>query len=150
MKFLRLTIPVMLAVTLSACGGSGGLGNVFGGNPRGNQCNTGTSEQVVSPTPGQTSSNVNQITIVASSNNNTLYSNYQNWYIYVTDNFGNRVQGGQLNLVPDPGAPQPYSSDFYYSSQLPQTLPPGATWNVHLTEYNGNGCTDVPLQSFST
>jgi len=49
MKFLRLTIPVMLVVTLSACGGSGGLGNILGGNPRGNQCNTGTSEQ---PPPG--------------------------------------------------------------------------------------------------
>ncbi len=150
MKFLRLTIPVMLVVTLSACGGSGGLGNVFGGNPLGSQCNTGTSEQVVSPTPGQTSSNVNQITIVANGNGNTLGQNYQQWYIYVSDNFGNRVQGGQLNLVSDTGAPHPYSSDYYYSSQLPQTLPPGATWNVYLTEYNGNGCSDVPLQSFST
>jgi hypothetical protein len=150
MKFVRLAVPLAMAVTLSACGGSGGgLGNVFGGNPLGSECATGTSEELVSPAPFQTSSNVNQITIVANGNNNQLYQNYQNWYIFVTDGFGNQIQGSQLSLVSDTGAPHPFSSDFYYQSQFPQTLPAGQTWNVHLTEYNA-GCSDVPLQSFST
>jgi hypothetical protein len=152
MKFLRRIIPVALLLGLSACGGSGGgLGNIFGGNPSGSECQTGTAQELAAPQAFTTASNVNQVTIVANGNVNALYQNYQNWYIYLTDSFGDRIQGAQLNLVADPGGPHPYPSDFYYSSQLPQTLPSGVTWNVFLTEFNNsNGCAAVPMAGFST
>ncbi len=153
MSTLRLLLPAALAlVGLSACGGSGSVGNVFGGNPQGFQCQTGTSQQVVSPTPGQLATNVNQITIVTNGNSNSLYTNTSNWHLYVTGNYaGGSIQGGTLSLVSDTGAPHPYSSDFYYTSTLSQTLPPGVTWQVYLSPYNNtSGCQDIPLQSFST
>ncbi len=147
MNHLRLICALALACSLCACGGSG-TGNL-GGLLYNNQCNTGTQVQLVSPVPGQPASNVSQIMIVANGNSNTLYSSYSQWYLYVTDTNGNQVQGGPLNLADGRSQPHPYTSDFYYTSQLQETLPPGAAWNVFLTQNNGS-CTPVPLQAFST
>jgi hypothetical protein len=151
MKLARLILPAIALAALTACGGGGGvLGNNPVFNGAGGECQTGTSEELASPTPGAYAQNVNSITIVANSNNNALYQGYQNWYIYLTNSYtGQTVTGGQLNLVPFPGGPQPYPSDFYYSSQLQQTLPSGGTWNVYLTQFSGS-CQAVPLQSFTT
>lgn len=147
MNTLQLFIASLLVVGLSACGGGSG-GNLFGPPPQTTECNTGTAVELANPLPGQSASNVNQITIVANGNTNTLYNNYQNWYIYVSNGYS-QYQGGQLNLVANPSGPHPYPSDFYYSSQFSQTLPAGNTWTVYLTQYNG-GCNAVPLQNFST
>ncbi len=146
MNTLRLFTVSMLVLGLSACGGGSG-GGIFNPTPQ-TECNTGTAVELASPLPGQSTSNVNQIIVVANGNSNVLYNNHQNWYVYVSDGFS-QIQGGQLNLVPYNTGPHPYTSDFYYSSQLSQTLPAGNTWNVYLTQYNG-GCNPVPLQGFST
>ncbi len=149
MKVLRLILPAAVAATLCACGGSGigSPGSLLGGQTP--ECATGTQVELVSPLPGQPTSNVSQLTIVANGNSNTLYSNHQNWYLYVTNAYGSQIQGAQLNLVSDPNGPHPYGSDFYYSSQLTQTLPSGSSWNAYLSE-NGAACSPVPLQGFST
>lgn len=150
MNSLRPFTVAAVVLCLSACGGSGG-GNLFGGVPTTTYCQTGTAEQVASPTPNQITSNVNQIIIVASGNTDAIYSNPQSWSVFVTaTNGGYSIQGGALNLVPDPTGPHPYTSDFYYASNLQQTLPSGLTWNVYLTQNNGIGCNAIPLQSFST
>ncbi len=153
MKVLRLLAPAMALAALSACGGGGGglLGGIGGGNGGyGYTCNTGTSEQLASPLPGSYAPGTNAITIVANGNNNNLYNSYQNWYVYLTNTYsGQTINGGQLNLVSDPNGPHPYNSDFYYSSQLQQSVPSGGSWNVYLTQYNGS-CNAVPLQGFTS
>jgi hypothetical protein len=154
MKALRLALPLALVSTLAACSGSGGglggLSPIFGGNSPGLQCQTGTSVQLANPLPLQNNaSNVNQITIVANGSSNQLYSSYQNWYVFVVDSFGQQVTGNNLSLVPYPNGPHPYSSDFYYASQLPQTLQGGQTYTAYLARYD-ESCSPVPLQTFST
>jgi hypothetical protein len=148
MSLGRLAILLTLAVSVAACSGTGGLiGGIGGILP----CNTGTQVQLASPLAGQSGvSNLSQITLVANGNSNNLYSTYQNWYVYVSNGFGTQIQGGQLNLVADPNGPHPYASDFYYSSQLQQTLAQGQTWNAFLAEQNAGSCSAVPLGSFST
>lgn len=153
MKTLRFTIPLALVGLLTACSGSGGLGGlspIFGGGPGAISCQPGTSVQLASPQPFQSStSSVNQITIVADGNSNTLHSTYQNWYVYLIDNSGRQITGGPLSLVDGRSLPHPYNSDFYYNSQLSQTLPSGMTYTAYLARQD-QSCNAQPLQSFST
>lgn len=145
MHILRWVIPAVLVVALSACSGSGGLGNIFG--PQGNPCIPGTAVQMVSPTPNQFNSNVSSVTIVASGDTDNIHPNPGSWSVFVQSSFAT-INGGGLNPVPDPGAPHPFTSDFYYQSQLQQTLPPGATWTVDLQQ--NTGCAPVAIATFST
>jgi hypothetical protein len=152
MSLLRLTLPAGLLMALTACGG-GGLGGVLGPNPingGGPICNAGTQVQLANPLPAQTgvSPSIGQITIVANGNSNTLYNTYGQWYLTLTDQFGNTITGGNLRLVSDPSGPHPYTSDFYYASSIGQ-LPSGATWQVNLNDQSGTGGV-CPLNSFST
>jgi hypothetical protein len=151
MRALRLLLPLALVSALAACSGTGGgLGGPLFGGSGSLQCQPGTSVQLANPQPFQTNaSNVNQITIVASGNSNALYSTYQNWYIYVVDNFGQQITGGNLSLVDGHTLTHPYGSDFYYASQLPQTLQPGDTYTAYLARYD-QSCNPLPLQTFST
>lgn len=152
MKVLRILAPALLLAGLCACGGGGGGGLFGGGNPIGfgTECNTGTAEELANPQPNTYAPGANQITLVASGNNNNLYSSYQNWYVYVVNTYtGQTIQGNQLTLVSDPNGPHPYQSDFYYGSSLQQSLPGGGSWNVYLAQYSGS-CTAIPLQSFTT
>lgn len=149
MSFIRLALASSLVFALTACGG-GGIGNILG--PIGGtqtQCDTGTQVQLSNPQPDQTgvSTNIGQITIVANGQNNALHNSYNQWYLTLTDQFGNTIQGGNLSPVPRNG-PAPYASDFYYASSIGQ-LPAGSTWSVKLNEQNAN-CAAVPLQTFST
>jgi hypothetical protein len=152
MSLLRLTPAAALLVALTACGGGGsGLGGIIGLNPGpGPVCNAGTQVQLANPQPGQTgvSPNISQITIVANGNSNLLYNSYNQWYLTLTNQFGQSIPGGNLTLVSDQNGPHPYSSDFYYASSIPQ-LQQGATWQVNLTDRTGTGGT-CPLNSFST
>lgn len=150
MSLIRLALASSLVLALTACGG-GGIGNILG--PIGGtqvQCDPGTQVQLANPQPNQTgvSGNIGQITIVASGQNNTLYNSYSGWYLTLTDQFGNQVQGSNLALVSYPNGPHPYASDYYYGSNFGQ-LPAGSTWTVKLNEQNAN-CSAVPLQAFST
>jgi len=148
MTALRI-VPLALVLALTACSGSGsGLGNIFGGNPSSNYCQPGTQVQLVNPAPFQLSSNVNQITIVANGDTDNIHPNPQNWSIILQGNFGT-INGGDLVATDGRALPHPFTSDFYYQSQLGQTLPAGMTWAVSLQQNNSN-CTPVPLQSFST
>lgn len=140
----RWVVFVVVAAALTACSANGiGLG--------GNQiCSTGTQTQLTNPTSGQTgvSTTIGQIIFVANGNNNQLYSTYSQWQLTLVDNFSLVTNGGRLVLVPDPSAPHPYPSDFYYSSSIPQ-LSPGHTYSVSLG-IAGGSCTSIPLGSFST
>jgi hypothetical protein len=152
MSYLRLTLAAGLLVTLTACGG-GGLGNIggiVGGlNGGGPFCNSGTQVQLADPQPGQTgvSTTIGRIVIVANGNNNNLYNTYNQWYLTLTDQFGDTITGSNLTLVSFHGI-QPYASDFYYASNIGQ-LPTGATWQVNLNDQNGTSGV-CPLNSFST
>jgi hypothetical protein len=153
MSLLRLTLSAGLLTALTACGG-GGLGSVIGGgnpiNGGGPICNAGTQVQLANPQPGQSgvSPTIGQITIVANGNSNTLYNTYGQWYLTLTDQFGNTITGGNLRLVSYQTGPHPYASDFYYASSIGQ-LPSGATWQVNLNDQSGAGGV-CPLNSFST
>lgn len=150
MSLIRLALASSLVFALSACG-SGGIGNILGpiNNPQ-IQCDPGTQVQLANPQPGQTgvSGNIGQIIIVANGNNNTLYNTYNQWFLTLTDQFGNTVQGSNLTPVSYPSGPHPYASDYYYGSNFGQ-LAAGSTWTVKLTEQNAN-CAPMPLNSFST
>ena len=157
MRLFRPAIMTTLAaLVLSGCGSSGsGNSNPGGtfpvpGGPPVSQC-TGTQVQLANPTPYQSgvSPTIGSITVVANGNNNALYSTYQQWQVLLFDNFNDPpIIGNALQLVPDKNGPQPYNSDFYYSSSLQgQYLQPGTTWTVVLS--NSQGC-EVPLQSFQT
>jgi hypothetical protein len=152
MPYLRLVLASALLVALTACSG-GGLGNVLGPNPiagGGPFCNTGTQVQLADPQSGQTgvSTTIGRIVIVASGNSNNLYNTYNQWYITLTDQFGDTITGGNLSLVSFPNGPHPFASDFYYASNIGQ-LPFGATWQVNLNDQSGTGGV-CPLNSFST
>ena len=147
MHRLRRLIPAALLFALTACGGGGG--GLFGGNPFNNTCQPGSQVQIVSPAPGQFNSNVNQVTIDASTSSDFIHPNPQDWSVVVTSNFGQTITGGPLNPIPDTGAPHPFAQDFYYQSQLSQTLPAGQNWTVGLQQ-NTSSCTPLTLQSFST
>ncbi|HLI95551.1 MAG TPA: hypothetical protein VKT72_05605 [Candidatus Baltobacteraceae bacterium] len=152
MPLTRLALTASLVLALTACGG-GGLGSVLGPNPINNvQCNPGTQVQLANPLPGQTgvSTNTSQITIVANGSNNFLYNSYSQWNVTLVPQYGGGppIQGGPLSLVPDPNGPHPFSSDFYYNSNV-GSLPSGVTWDVQLSEQFGN-CLPVPLNTFST
>jgi hypothetical protein len=141
-------------LALAACNGGGtsnnGTFSPFGPNPFTGQCDPGTQVQLANPQPGQTGVNpgIGSITIVANGNNNTLYNTYSQWNLILQDNFGNTVQGGQLNLTPYPNGPHPYASDFYYQSSIP-SLPFGRNWNVGLVQSFSN-CAPYSLFGFST
>lgn len=153
MSHIRLTLAATLLVALTACG-SGGLGGSLGGlnpiNGGGPICNSGTQVQLANPQPFQTGvpGNIGQIIIVASGNNNNLYSTYNQWFLTLRDQYGDLITGSNLTLVPDPNGPHPYQSDYYYASNIGQ-LPSGATWQVNLNDQSGVGGV-CPLNSFST
>jgi hypothetical protein len=154
MSILRLSLGAALAAALAGCGSSG-LGGTLGGlNPIGGpgslECNTGTQVQLANPQSGSygVPGNIGQVVIVANGNNNTLGSTYGSWYLTLSDQFGDFITGGNLNQYSYPTGPHPFSSDYYYSSSVPQ-LPSGANWNVQLNE-SGANCAAVPLGSFST
>ena len=152
MSILRLGISSALALALTACSGSGGIGSIIGGGANALQCDAGTRVQLANPQSFQSgvSSNVGQITIVADGNSNTLYNTYGQWNVVLTPAFsGYPIQGGSLTPVPYPNGPHPYASDYYYSSSV-QGLTPGTNWNVSLQQNTGTPCTPIPLGSFST
>ncbi len=157
MRVLRIITAGALLAALCACGGGGG-GNIFGpggGNIGQQTCDPGTSVQLARPAYGSYASNVSNIEIVASGNNNTLSNTYQNWNVSVVNQYsGQTFTGNQLSPVPDTNGPHPFTQDFYYNSQLNTTLPSGNTWNVYLNENNYGGyngyCTAYPVGSFST
>jgi len=114
-------------------------------------CNTGTSQQLANPTPGQTGVPTTQgrITVVAFGNNNILFTTYTQWIVTLTDNTGAPWTGGPLSLVSDPSGPHPYPSDFYYASNIPM-LSAGRTYTAYLSQPSAT-CTPVQLPgSFST
>ena len=153
LQLLALSVAVL---GLTACGAgygsSNGNGsyNPFGNNPFGVTCDPGTQVQLANPQPGQNGvpTNIGSITIVANGNANTLYNTYSSWNVTLTDNFGNTVTGGQLNLVPYPNGPHPFLQDFYYSSSIP-TLPFARSWNAYLVQTYSN-CAPYSLFGFST
>jgi hypothetical protein len=134
---------VTAAIGLAACGGS-----TFG--PSTFVCNTGTVQQLASPLQNQTgvSPSIGQITIVAFSNNNTLYNTYSGWAVQLVDNTGTVWNGQALRLVADPSGPHPYTSDFYYASTIPQ-LAPGRIYGTRLLQV-GTACQPLGVGSFST
>lgn len=155
LRFLALSVA---AVGLASCSGAnllggltGNLGGVLGG---GGSCNPGTQVQLANPLPFATgvSPNIGSVTIVASGNNNYLYSNYQSMNITLLDNFGDQIPGGTLQLVSYPNGPHPYNSDFYYQSNF-GTLQSNTTYTAYITLTNGfggfNSCS-YALQSFQT
>lgn len=101
-----------LILALAACSGSGGgLGNILGPVASNGtlECDTGTQVELADPQPGKTvSGNTGRAVIVANGQNNALYDTYGQWNLVLTDQYGERVQGGNLTLVPDPNGFQPY------------------------------------------
>jgi hypothetical protein len=152
LPYLRFLALGAFTLALAACGGGGGTAapGAFGPNPFVAQCDPGTQVQLANPQPGQfgVPTNIGSIVIVANGNNNALYSTYPQWFVILTDNFGNTINGGPLSLTSYPNGPHPYQSDFYYSSSI-GNLPAGATWNAGLVSSNNN-CSADPLGSFST
>ena len=146
---LRLLAFGVAAFAFAGCGG-GSSSNPIGGPGFGTQCDPGTQVQLASPQAGNTgvSGNIGQVIVVANGNQNTLGVTYNQWKVILTDNFGNLINGGLLNLVALPNGPHPYSSDFYYASSLP-ALPGGRTWNAQLIQASSN-CNGYPLFGFST
>ncbi len=140
---LRSVAVIVCVLFLAACGGSS-IG------PGASMCNTGTVQQLANPVQNQSgvSATIGQITIVAFSNNNLLYNTYAQWVIQLVDNTGTVWNGQSLQLVADPSGPHPYTSDFYYSSNIPQ-LVAGRTYGVRLSQ-SGNACRAQNLGSFST
>lgn len=143
MTFLR-SLAVVLCVLFAAACSSSSTG------PGSTLCNTGTVQQLANPLQNQTgvSPTIGQITIVASSNNNTLYNTHSQWAIQLVDNTTTVWNGQSLQLVADPSGPHPYPSDFYYASNIPQ-LVAGRTYRVTLSQL-GSACQAVNLGSFST
>jgi hypothetical protein len=113
-------------------------------------CNAGTLVQLAGPTQGQTgvATTIARVTIVAAGNSNALYSTYGQWTITLTDNTGQSWTGSSLGLVPDPGGPHPYPSDFFYASTIPN-LAVGRTYTASLSEPSA-ACQPISLGSFST
>ena len=155
MSPIRLGLAASLVIALAGCSGGGGLGSILGPITGGNgsagfQCDTGTAVQLANPEPNQTgvSPGIGQIVIVANGNNNNLYNTYNQWYLTLRDQYGNMITGSNLTLTSYPNGPHPYSSDFYYASNIGQ-LPAGATWQVNLNDQTGTGGV-CPLNSFST
>ena len=144
----RLLPLGVAALMLSACSGGGSTGN----NPGlvGTQCSPGTQVALASPTQGQTgvSTTVGQVVIVGNGNNNYLYQTYTNFEVVLQDNFGNTLTGSTFNLVTNKSYPQPYSSNFYYGSNV-TTLNAGATYNVYLNQLSLS-CGLIPVGSFNT
>ena len=146
MNILRAAAPVVVALALTACGGSGN-GGLFGGTTA---CQPGTQVQLARPAPGQFNSNVNSVEVVASGDTDNIYPNPGAWSAYVQGNGGTQIFGGPLNPVSDTGGPHPFTQDFYYQSQLQQTLPSGQNWTVFLQENTGCGAIRVANGNFST
>ncbi len=113
-------------------------------------CNTGTQQALANPTSGSdgVSTKVRQIRIVASGNNNNLFSTHNEWILTLSDNTGVVLTGGSLSLVSDPTGPHPYPSDFYYSSNIPM-LTAGRRYQAFLSKPSG-ACAPQSLGSFST
>lgn len=113
-------------------------------------CNTGTAVQLAGPAQGQSgvSIGIGRVVIVADGNANALYTTYGQWTITLNDTTGQPWGGAPLGLVPDPGGPHPYPSDFFYAASIP-TLIPGRVYNASLAE-PGASCSPISLGSFST
>lgn len=159
MKLLRIGLASGTLALLCACSGNGGSGSIFnpfpGGGNTSQSCDPGTSVQIARPSPGSFASNVGNIEIVASGNNNTLGQTYQSWNVSVVNQYnGQTATGNNLTPVSDTSGPHPFTSDYFYSSALNQTLPSGNTWTVYLNDNNYTGfngyCNAYPIGNFST
>ncbi|MBV9440982.1 MAG: hypothetical protein JOZ24_13420 [Candidatus Eremiobacteraeota bacterium] len=146
-----ITVAALLAA--AACSGGSSSSGTSPVPTNGVYCDPGTTVQLARPFPGQTgvSTGTNSIEIVASGNNNTLYQSYTSFDIILQGHFSGRFSTNALNLAPsDPSAPHPYSSDYYYTGTLSQSLAAGDTYDAYLNIFNSS-CTQLPyLGSFST
>lgn len=146
--FLRLMCLGALTTLLAACGSgsaNSSLPSTYG------SCDPGTPVQLARPAPGQTSVSTTQgsIEIVASGNQNTIGSNYQNFSLLLQpQNGGPIVSTSNLTPVADTSGPHPFVQDFFYSGNV-QTLQFGTVYTVLLNEASLN-CTPVAIGSFST
>ncbi len=132
---------------LAACSGSGNGAPP----PTGPQaCDPGTAVQDANPRPNQTGVPITlgQVIIVADGNTDTLYNNPSQWLVTLVGNAGGPLSGSPLALVPDPGGPHPFGSDFYYGSNV-TTLNSGTTYTVYLGRNDGT-CQAIAVGSFST
>lgn len=113
-------------------------------------CDTETQETLASPASNSigVSTAIRRITIVAAGNSNNLFRAHNQWILTIMDNTGTLWTGSVLQLTPDPNGPHPYSSDFFYSSNIP-ILDAGRKYQAFLSTLNGT-CAPHPLGSFST
>jgi hypothetical protein len=147
---VRALLVLISVAMLSACGGSSSsTGN--GVPPLGGFCDPGTSVQLARPNPNQAGvpTSTSSIEIVASGNNNTLYSSYQSFELIAVPQFGNQITTGGLSLVSDSSGPHPFQSDFYYSGTLSGGLSPGQLYVVYLNSFTSN-CQPIAIGQFST
>lgn len=149
----RTLLVAGAALVVTACsGGSSGTGNSPLPNNYG-ACFPDTQAQLARPTPNSFSGGISSVEIVANGNANTLYQGYAaNADLLVSPAGSAPSQGiptNPLTLVSDTSGPHPYSSDFYYSGNLTQSLPAGITWNVWLNNFN-SVCNPQLMGTFST
>lgn len=147
---LRLFAAAAIILAASACGGS----TTAPSTPVGVSCGPGAQVQLAAPAPNQSAvpTNVGSITIVADSKGNTLSAQPSSFFLTLTPAGGPPVVAGALSSVARPGgAPQPFSTDFYYQSNLVGALPAGQTWSVTLNQnLAGQTCPAVTVGTFST
>jgi hypothetical protein len=148
---LARALVVASVVALAACGG-GGTSSGTTLPPQSNGfCDPGTQVSISNPQPNSTgvSPSIGRIEIVANGNNNTLYQSYTNFDVLLRDQFGTIITGSQLSLAPPDKSYQPFSSDFYYNSNV-SGLQFGTTYQAFLNIYSSPCQQPAYLGSFST
>ena len=148
----RALLFFLASALVSACGGGGSASTGTGSIPNTlGSCGQGLQAQIARPAPNQTGvGNINSIEIVASSNNNNLYSSYQSYDLLVTPSGASPASGivsNFLTLTSDQNGPHPYGSDYYYNANLGQAIPSGY-WDVYLNAQSS--CQPYYLGSFGT
>jgi hypothetical protein len=125
-RLVRVALGVSFLALAGCGGGSSTVPNSFG------LCDANAqSISIARPTPGYPM-NGNQIEIVSSTNQDQLNGSPNAFDLNLVDNFGNEIDTGGLNAVPDPNGPHPYGSDFFYAATLNASLLGGRTYNVYL------------------
>lgn len=145
MRVGKLAALAALAGVTACSGGSTGASPV----PNTAFCGNDTQYALAIPQTGQTipANTTATIEIVASGNNNQIYSSFKNFDLLLVPAYNNgstagQVATGPLSLTGANGAPAPFPSDYYYNGTLQTGLASGVLYNVYLNAYTTN-CTPV-------
>ncbi len=141
---LRALLAGGALLAMNACGGGSGTSGTSP-VPNSGYCGNDTQYALANPQSGGNSSTTGQsFEIVVNGNNNQIAQSFQNFQLVLVpqNNSSGGVTTGPFSRASDPNGYHPYTTDYYYTTQLQSNLQSGQTYNVYVNAFTSN-CTPI-------